>query len=144
MGRIRTETPGTPAEEFILGKEDIAHIFTLNQAAWEAYSRKLEMPSNWKGSLRWHATGTEIVALDKGTGAMMSICPTYADGQNPPVRLTITTGHPHGHSQGQSEQMVRNLKLAVQGEIGEGYGVSVACTSAPTTEIIEVSVMKRA
>jgi hypothetical protein len=31
------------------------------------------------------------VALDKTTGAMMSICPTYADGEGAPVRLTMRT-----------------------------------------------------
>jgi hypothetical protein len=150
MGKTREVLPGEPVSEFILGKADVDRIFTLNLQAWEAHVKTMSLPDNWNSTLQRHTTGTGIVAIDRQTGSMLGITPTYPDDHNPPVRLTITMANPIGTREDEEGdpfarpgKFVIELRDAILAQIGETYTVSVANTSAEPSEIIEMSVVKR-
>ena len=129
--------------ETILNKQDTDHIFSLNRAGWEEYSRKLVYPTGWKMRLAPHDTGTSVMAFDSNTGLGLSIQPLYYGDESQPGGLVVGSYYPPGSLRPFDAESSGDIEQATINDLGAKYSVSASYGKLPKLEGVELTVSRK-
>ncbi len=134
------------AQERIVSKQDADRIFGLNRSQWEAEARRMVDSQTWKLWPGPGDRGTGVIATDPKTGVGLAVRPSFRDAQGPPEALVVGSYYPPGTFRRFSDQTRREMESAAGSDLGTGYSIAVAFSSAPAPapgfDVVEVIITR--